>query len=175
MIEKDKNYKKKSIFGYILIVLGIIFILKLLNLITFRFSAGFFIGSFFKYFWPLFILVPGLALHASFFKGKTKDPGILIPGGIFLGVGLTCQLGMLFNIWTIVWPGFIFSVAIGLFEFYVYGRRNKGILIPVGIISVFSFLFFLNGILNWISDSIFRQLVFAAMFIIAGIMFIIKK
>ena len=36
----------------------------------------------------------------------------------------------------------IFSVAFGLFELYIFGNREKGLLIPIGILGGLSFLFF---------------------------------
>ena len=41
-----------------------------------------------------------------------------------------------------MWPGFILAVAVGLFEFYWFGSRNKWILIPINILAVLSMLFF---------------------------------
>lgn len=175
MFNKDKITKKNNIFGYILIFIGILFILKLFNIVKFEISFWSIIGTIFACFWPLVLIFPGLMIHYKYFRGDTSDSGILIPGGIFLGVGLTCQVGMLFGIWHIVWPGFILSVAIGLFEFYFFGGKNKGILIPVGILSFLSILFFLNEVLYWINDSIIRQVLIAVFLIIAGILVIFKK
>ncbi|KAA2301789.1 hypothetical protein FY526_23215, partial [Clostridioides difficile] len=44
--------------------------------------------------------------------------------------------------WSTMWPGFILAVAVGLFELYWFGGRNKWLLIPINILTVISLLFF---------------------------------
>ena len=41
-----------------------------------------------------------------------------------------------------MWPGFILAPAIGMLEMYLFGKQSKGLLIPVGILSGLSLLFF---------------------------------
>ena len=41
-----------------------------------------------------------------------------------------------------MWPGFILAPAVGLFELYIFGKRNKGLLIPIGILTGLSLIFF---------------------------------
>lgn len=64
------------------------------------------------------------------------------PRGILFTVGLVCQLSTLFDSWQYLWPGFILAPAVGLFEFYWFGNRNKYLLIPINILTVLSLLFF---------------------------------
>ena len=73
---------------------------------------------------------------------EKKDPGVLVPGGILLVVGIVCQISMLFDAWVFMWPGFIFAVAVGLFELYWFGDRSKWLLVPIFVLSGVSFLFF---------------------------------
>jgi len=96
-----------------------------------------------KRFWPaLFIILPGLALHSVFFSGKKREAGILVPAGILITLGVTIQLCMLTGAWHLLVPGSIMSVAVGLFELYFFGNRDKGLLIPVSILTVTSLFFF---------------------------------
>ncbi|GIQ63904.1 hypothetical protein PACILC2_24720 [Paenibacillus cisolokensis] len=94
---------------------------------------------------------------------------MLVPGGIVFTVGIICQIAMLFDSWDVMWPGFIFAVAVGLFELYWFGGRNKYLLIPINILTVLSILFFaifsLGSILGSLSGG---QPIIAAALIIAG-------
>lgn len=129
------------IVGLVLILIGIAYLLKSFGIFEFYFDI-FDIGFLFSTFWPMFLIVPGLIFHYSFFTAKTHDPGLLVPGGILLVAGLTCQLSMMFGIWSFMWPGFILAVAVGLFELYLFGTKEKGLLIPVFILGGLSLIFF---------------------------------
>jgi len=136
--------KSGRLLGGIIIALGILFLMKNLGIFepVWRvINPGALLGRF----WPsLFLLLPGLLFHYSFFTGTRKDPGLLVPGGILLVLGLVFQFNMLFGGWDITWPLIIFSVAFGLFELYIFGNREKGLLIPIGILGGLSFLFFFS-------------------------------
>ncbi|CAM4213233.1 hypothetical protein U9M73_16235 [Paenibacillus phoenicis] len=130
------NWNKKSWIGPVLILLG-------LYLFFFR-KEAISAGTLFGIFWPtLFVLPLGLFFHWLYFSvvGR-KATGLLIPGGILFTVGLVCQLSTLFDSWQYLWPGFILAPAVGLFEFYWFGNRNKYLLIPINILTVLSLLFF---------------------------------
>lgn len=127
--------------GLVLILIGVLYLLKNFGIFEIYFDI-FDVGFIFSRFWPLFILVPGLIFHYSYFTGKTSDAGLLVPGGILLVTGITCQLSMLFGLWGYLWPGFILAVAVGLFELFIFGTREKGLLIPVFILGGLSLIFF---------------------------------
>ncbi|GFN29947.1 hypothetical protein [Paenibacillus xylaniclasticus] len=101
-------------------------------------------GNIFAYFWPtLFILPIGIFFHVAYLYKRTKpSAGLLIPGGILVITGLTCQAGMLFDAWGTVWPGFMLAVAFGLLEFYIFGYRLFWLLLPVFILGSCAILFF---------------------------------
>ena len=102
------------------------------------------VGDVFEYFWPSIFIIPlGLFFHWLYF-GVTgrRGVGVLVPGGILLTVGVVCQISMLYDIWEVMWPGFILAVAVGLFELYWFGGRNRWLLIPINILTVLSLLFF---------------------------------
>lgn len=142
------NNRNNAVLGLIFVGLGIIFLIG--NFFGRSFDI-FNVGFFFSHFWPLFIILPGLIFHMAFFSGNNRDAGLLVPGGILLTIGAVCQISMLFHMWSVMWPGFILSVAIGLFELYIFGNRDKGLLIPVGILgglSLFAFFFTLPSIFS---------------------------
>jgi hypothetical protein len=137
----NNRNKGTMIIGIVLILIGLAYLLNNLGIFQIYFDI-FDIGFLFSHFWPLIIIVAGLAFHFSFFTGKTSDAGLLVPGGILLVIGITCQISMLFNVWGYLWPGFILAVAVGLFELYAFGTKEKALLIPVFILGGLSLIFY---------------------------------
>ncbi len=45
-----------------------------------------------------------------------------------------------------LWPTYPLGVAIGLFQLYLFGGRDKGLLIPVGILGAVSLFFLINNL-----------------------------
>lgn len=135
--------KRRStmLIGLVLILIGVAYLLRNLGIFEIYFDI-FDLGFIFSRFWPLFLIIPGLIFHFSYFTAKTPDAGLLVPGGILLVMGFTCQISMLFDVWGYMWPGFILAVAVGLFELYLFGTREKGLLIPVFILGGLSLIFF---------------------------------
>jgi hypothetical protein len=139
-----------SFWGILLIILGI---LSLSNRIF-----GFNLFSM-NYLWPLFVLIPGLIFEFSFFTTR-RSPGILVPGGILSTIGFLFLFETLTNLnfSEYTWPIYPLSVAIGLFQLYLFDRRQPGLLIPVFIlagISIISFLSMVFGnILTWLNYSL---------------------
>ena len=132
-----------KVLGSVFIVLGMLILLKNLEIIE-PFWNYVDLGYIIKRFWPiLFFILPGIFFHLSYFSGRKKDAGVLVPGGILLTLGVAFQINMIFGGWDIMWPVYIFSVAVGLFELYAFGTREKGLLIPIGILSGLSVLFFI--------------------------------
>jgi len=129
------------IIGLVLILIGIIYLLSNFGIFQIYFDI-FDIGFLFSNFWPLVIIIIGLIFHYSFFTGRTSDAGLLVPGGILLVIGVTCQLSQMFDLYGYLWPGFILAVSVGLFELYVFGSKEKGLLIPVFILGGLSLIFF---------------------------------
>ncbi len=129
------------IIGLILILIGVLYLLSNFGIFEIYFDI-FDIGFLFSNFWPMFLIIPGLIFHYSYFTAKTQDAGLLVPGGILLVMGITCQISMLFDAWGYMWPGFILAVAVGLFELYLFGTREKGLLIPVFILGGLALIFF---------------------------------
>ena len=139
----------KTIIGPLLVLLGI----YLLFNPTGTLSPGRIIG----YMWPTMFVIPaGIFFHWMYFAmTKRQGHGLLIPGGALLVVGIVCQIAMLFDAWSFMWPGFILAPAVGLLEFYVFDFRNKYLLIPISILTVLSLMFFaifsIGEVLNQLS------------------------
>ncbi|GLC29216.1 LiaI-LiaF-like domain-containing protein [Clostridium omnivorum] len=140
--------KKSNLFwGLLLIAIGIFTLIdKIFNIHWFTMNN----------LWPLFILIPGLIFEFSFFVTK-RDPGVLVPGGILTTIGLLF-LFETFTDWgfaAYTWPIYPLAVAIGLFQLYLFGRRQSGLLIPVfilGGVSIIAFLsMFLGNMFYWLN------------------------
>lgn len=131
---ENRNQTGKLGWGMILIIFGALMILGNLGIVP---SFGKLIGTF----WPMIIIFGALMFHVGYYSNK-NNVGLLVPGGILLTVGIVCQTSVLWNIWGFMWPGFILAPAVGLFELYIFGDRQKGLLIPVGILTGISLIFF---------------------------------
>ncbi|MBD2868179.1 hypothetical protein [Paenibacillus arenilitoris] len=161
----------RTISGLVLLLLGAVLFLNQ--------GETFGPGEIFAYFWPsLFVIPLALFFHWLCFSmiGR-KGVGLLIPGGILFTAGIVCQIAMLFGNWAYMWPGFILAPAVGLFEFYWFGGRNKWLLIPINILTVLSLLFFAVFSLGSLYNSVvLSQPIFAIVFILAGaVMLLMKK
>ncbi|WP_454190021.1 hypothetical protein [Paenibacillus sp. Marseille-Q7038] len=127
-------------------------------------------GSIFAYFWPTFFLIPlGVLFHWMYFSLIGRGIGLLVPGGILLTTGLTCQIAIVTDSWITMWPGFILAVAVGLFELYWFGNKNKYLLIPINILAVLSFIFFIAfSIGSMLHQFSIIQPILALLLIVAG-------
>ena len=68
-----------------------------------------------------------------------------------------------------MWPGFIMAVAVGLFELYLFGSRDRALLIPVGILGGLSIIFFSSFSMSMLFGGRYRNLLLPAVLILAGI------
>lgn len=159
-------HKRNYTLGIILILIGILSILnKVFDLEILN------IGNL----WPLFVLIPGLVFEFSYFSSG-RNAGLLVPGGILTTIGVLF-LFETFSSWNFAsytWPIYPLAVAIGLFQLYIFGRREKGLLIPVFIltaVSIFSFASMtLSELFSWIDPS----LIISVILILIGILILLK-
>ncbi len=157
--------KTKLIYGLLFLFLGVIALLAAIGVVVLEWD----------YFWPLFLLLPGLSFEYGFFSKKGKNsgnPSILIPAGILITISILFYVNIFFgwHLMTLLWPVFILAPAIGLFQFYLFGSKNKGILLPVGILTgvgVFSLIITMLHI-N------FFVYIFSVILITVGVYFIFK-
>jgi len=133
--------------------------------------------------WPLFLLIPGIVFELSYFiyrkdngnRGGIGDfPGssLLVLGGILITYGLLFSVNVIYG-WHLMkdlWPIFLLGVAVGLLQAYLFGGREKYLLIPVGILGAISLFFLINNLL--FVDFI---LLAGIVLVIIGIWIIFKK
>jgi hypothetical protein len=139
--------KRNSLFGIILIFLGSVLLADQIYDINFLSFASF---------WPLFILIPGILLEVSFFSLR-KEPAILVLAGLFTTTGLLFIFETSTN-WqysTETWPIYTLGLAIGLFQYYLFSKKNKILLFFIfllSFISAFSFAInFLGNTYTWLT------------------------
>lgn len=95
----------------------------------------------FDYLWPIFILIPGLIFETSYFVTR-KDPGVLVPGGILITISLLffANIFIGWHIMDYLWPVFPLGVGFGLFQLYLFGGRDNGVLIASSIVGGFAII-----------------------------------
>ena len=134
--------KQSATVGMLILAAGLIILLGKLGVFAF-------IGN---VFWPLFILIPGVLLHVLFF-GRMLPSIVLVPAGILTVVSLVLLIGNWFG-WDLMrylWPFFLFAVAVGLYEYYVfsYSRSQTVWLASVSLAGVSILLFLLTLLWTW--------------------------
>ena len=166
---KKINY----IFGFLLLFIGVLLILANFGVIEIIWDN----------LWPLFLLIPGIVFELSYFiyrkddgnRGGIEDfPGssLLVLGGILITYGLLFSVNVIYG-WHLMkdlWPIFLLGVAVGLLQAYLFGGREKYLLIPVGILGAISLFFLINNLLF-----VDFMLLAGIVLVIIGIWIIFKK
>ena len=145
------------IIGIGFIIIGIIFLFENFGYIAFDFED----------IWPLFVVLGGCAFWVGYLKDK-KNYGLIMPGTILIIYGLMfwyCS----FEGWyymTTVWPGFLIGPGLGFYFMYLFGEKEKGLLVPATILTGIGvlFLFRYSGILRY----------WPVIFIVIGLLLIFK-
>lgn len=150
----------RLIIGFLLILVGVT------SLVTYVFHLENYLVH---NLWFLLILIPGLYFEMNYFQTR-KNPGQLVPGGILTVIGLLFCFEILtrWDYSNYTWPIYLLAVAFGLFQLYLYDHQDKGLLIPITILCLISFLFYLQ---LFISSS----LLLAIFLIIIGLYILLRK
>lgn len=97
-----------------------------------------------RVFWPLLILLPGVALHLAF-AARTLPAWALVPGGTLAVYGIVFSL---LNTWgfdllDVLWPAFFLGPGVGLYEYEMFsGERSKSLYyMSLGLIGLSAVLF----------------------------------
>ncbi|MEC0123937.1 hypothetical protein [Paenibacillus pabuli] len=126
--------RNEKAIGIFIVVAGLIILLGKLGVFGF-------IG---RHFWPLLILLPGIALHALYYARLTPSwslvpAGTLTVYGLLFGITNTWGGGLMSNLW----PALLLGIAIGLLEYAMVDHRRPAWVLPaavgVGIISIILF------------------------------------
>ncbi|SEN10619.1 hypothetical protein [Paenibacillus sp. OV219] len=101
-------------------------------------------------FWPLFLLIPGILLHVLFF-GRLLPPFVLIPGAI-LTINAFLFFFCIASGWSnmqYLWPIFIVSVAVGLYEYHLFDTYHPKLPRTLAIIMLLTAASFFVIMLVW--------------------------
>jgi hypothetical protein len=130
-------FKNPKVYGLILILFAIVFFIA-----RFTFNVKL-INNIGDSLWAFAALGVGLGFEISFFINGKKNPSVLIPGGILTIIGMLFVFeeftGWKYSDYT--WPVYVFAVAFGLFQAFIFGgNKSQKLLLPIFIllsISVF--------------------------------------
>lgn len=156
----------KNLLGIVLVVIGGLGIL----------SRVFHINIFNLEFWPIFVLGPGLIFEYVYFSSK-KMPSLLVPGGILTTIGLLFVFETMTN-WRFsayTWGFYTLAVAIGLFQLYYFGGKEKALLIPVGILTLVSIGSLGQSVLGFLFGWIESSIIVPVVLLLLGLYIITKK
>ncbi len=155
--------RRETVIGVILIALGVLFLL-----------GRAFTGAGFA--WPLFVLVPGLALLAWAFVGGREATALAVPGSIVTTVGLVLFIQNVtntFETWAYAWALVLASVGVGT---WLHGtlsdhaeRQREGIrtatvglALFAGFGIFFQFIIFGDLLGSWVGQWLFPLVLIAA-------------
>lgn len=148
--------------GLLLIVIGaVVLIMKGFGIKILEFDSS--------DFWVFIVLLVGLTFEISFFLTGARAPGLLIPGGIITTIGFLFMFEVATN-WYFAeytWPVYILSVAIGLFQMYLFSGRHRGLLIASLIVGGVAAFFMVSVVFAQIT-SILNPGVFIPIALIAA-------
>ncbi|HAZ37758.1 MAG TPA: hypothetical protein DEF85_06420 [Clostridiaceae bacterium] len=128
--------KKSSVIGITMIGIGILLMVQ--NTIGLSVDIWSII-------WPLFLLIPGIVIHANYFRGNRRESWSILLGGILLVYGAFFLLKAI-----IKWPDsynmdFVYTLGIGVgfLESYLFNKKSSMNLILSIIfiaVSVYTFI-----------------------------------
>jgi len=118
--------------GIGLVILGVIFLFD---------NFGYVRVEFWRI-WPVLVILGGLGFWVGFFRNR-EDYGLIMPGTILVIYGLMFFYCAIAGWWHMehVWPGFMIGPGIGFFLMYLLGPKEKGLLIPAGILTGIGLVF----------------------------------
>ncbi|WP_273131270.1 LiaI-LiaF-like domain-containing protein [Metabacillus sp. HB246100] len=133
----------KAGYGIFLIAIGLLFSLQTVGIID----------EFWSFSWPLILLFVSIGFHVGFFlSGANKQKaGLLVPGGILFVLSLLFTFEEMtgWNYSGYTWPIYLVAVAVGLFELWLFGGREFGLLIPIFILSGLAFVFMIQNMFSF--------------------------
>ena len=121
--------------GLILIAIGLLIILHSTGIFRIEWDV----------IWTYVIILLGVLFWLGFLFDRS-DVGSLMPGSVLLTVGLVLNYAAR-NGWDTMeylWPFFILAPAFGFYAMFLLGKRDRGLLVPAGILTVIGVIFLLQ-------------------------------
>jgi hypothetical protein len=156
---------RSFIVGIILIAVGALLIADNLGWIWIRWEDFWE----FWYLWPWLMIIGGALFWIGWFKNR-QEIGLLMPGTILLVYGLLFWYNVQYGWWHMgasnLWAFFLIGPGLGFLIMYLLGKRDRGLLVPAGILIVLGVIF-LTG---WSNISLLWPIIL----IVIGIRLILK-
>lgn len=158
---EDSNNKVKYVLAVLLIAIGVSSILN--QLFGWQVFRHIDLDG-------MFVLIPGLWFEYLYFS-KHHSPGVLVPGGILTTIGVLSLIES--NTFPIVGNYidslYILAPAVGLFQLYVHDKRDKGLLIPVCILTVIAVMDFVSELMGDIFFFVDASIIWPIILVLVGV------
>lgn len=124
----------------------------------------------------LFILLPGLWFEYSYFANH-RSPKLLVPGGILTTIGILVLIesNTFAFLEDYIDSFYIMAPAVGLFQLYLHDKQDKGLLIPVVILTVIAMMDFLSNVMGRIFFFMDSSIVWPIVLVLVGVALLIGK
>jgi hypothetical protein len=151
--------KHSPIPGLILIVIGILILLSNFEIFDLEFGTM----------WIYIIILLGALFWIGFLFDRSQA-GRLMPGTVLLTIGLVFYYSERgdWDPMAHLWPFFILAPAFGFYAMVFIGKRERGLLIPAGILTVIGLFFLLESF-----DYEF-QLILGIALVVIGVLLLVK-
>ena len=123
------------------------------GLIMIMVGIVFFLGNFgaldldWEVLWTWVLIVMGVVFWLGFIFDRSKD-GLIMPGTILLTIGIVFNISTRYD-WARMdhlWPFFILAPAFGFYAMYLFGKRDRSILVPAVILTIIGTIFLMGSI-----------------------------
>ena len=119
---------KSLIWGFLLVAVGAL-------LLADNFGYLYFDWYQIWQYWPLLLIGGGVLFWLGWLNNR-KEHGLLMPGTILIVYGVLFWYNMNTNWWYMedLWPFFMIVPGLGFLAMYLFGPRDKGLLVPAAIL-----------------------------------------
>lgn len=165
-MDNSKN-KVQGVLALILIIVGVSGILN--QLFGWQLFRAVDLGG-------LFVLIPGLWFEYAYFS-KHRSPKLLVPGGILTTIGLLVLIeDNTFGIFgNMIDSFYIMAPAVGLFQLYLHDKQDKGLLIPVAILTIIAVTDFISEMFGHIFFFMNSSIIWPIILVILGVALLFSK
>lgn len=124
----------------------------------------------------LFVLLPGLWFEYAYFS-QHRSPKLLIPGGILTTIGLLTLIedNSFAFVRSYIDSLYILAPAVGLFQLYLHGNQDKGLLIPVGILTFIAITDFISELFGSIFFFMDSSIIWPIILVVIGVALLLGK
>jgi len=124
----------------------------------------------------MFVLIPGLWFEYSYFSNH-RSPKLLVPGGILttIGVLVLIESNTMPFVQDYIDSFYILAPAVGLFQLYLHDKKDKGLLIPVGILTAIALMDFASEIMGTLFFFMDKSIIWPIIFMIVGVALLVGK